>query len=68
MENVSLRYERQQEFIGKLSNTDLTGKVWIGLDIDTSVTTLEGLSFYWDFRAHPERTNTFSCQSPHFGA
>lgn len=44
-----------REFIGKLSNTDLTGKVWIGLDIDTSVTTLEGLSFYWDFPGTPRR-------------
>lgn len=38
-----------KELIGNFLQTDLPGMVWIGLDMDPHVRSLEGLSFYWDF-------------------
>lgn len=51
----SLDAKGNREFIGKFPNTDLTGTMWIGLDMDTSVVSLEGLTFYWDFPDTPLR-------------
>lgn len=38
-----------KELIGNFLQTDLPGMVWIGLDMDSHIRSLEGLSFYWDF-------------------
>lgn len=39
----------KKELVGKFLQTDLPGMVWIGLDMDSQVRSLKGLSFYWDF-------------------
>lgn len=53
----SLDDKGNREFIGKFPNTDLTGTMWIGLDMDRSVATLEGFTFYWDFPDTPHRND-----------
>lgn len=46
-----------KEFIGNFPNTDLTGTMWIALEMDTSVVSLEGLTFYWNFPDAPLRND-----------